>query len=357
MAHITADRVRESSTTTGAGDFTLAGAVTGSRTFANAMASGDTCEYVISMGSQWEVGIGTLSGTTTLQRTTIVASSNSGSAVSFTSGTKDVALTASSARLGGLPQSGLLTQSGANLLFAPKNGNRIMIGGILRNIPNAGITAGVTGVMVNAVAGQTLGTSTNYLVSTYNNSGTPALAYWTVGTGRTTDTATGAEIISGQPGHSVVGLMRTTSLGAIASTGKQLFVRSWFNRQTISGKGSFTTSRNTTGTASFYEIHTEIRTEWVAFAGEVARIGHHGTILGHGSNATTTSTVLAIDGSTSTMTAQTNSLPAANYGTFGGNETVINSSDTNHYATLFTFDFSAGVAVTYASAGIVVGVN
>lgn len=89
------DRVKETATTTGTGDFTLAGAATGFRTFASVLSTNDTCYYCIALqgGSEWEVGLGTYSGTNTLTRTIVLSSSNSGSAVNFSSGTKDVFLT------------------------------------------------------------------------------------------------------------------------------------------------------------------------------------------------------------------------------------------------------------------------
>jgi hypothetical protein len=92
MAFIIADRVRESSVSTGTGNFTLAGAVTGYQTFASVMATSDTTYYTIADqgGSNWEVGIGTFTSPSTLARTTILSSSNGGSVVTFTAGTKDV---------------------------------------------------------------------------------------------------------------------------------------------------------------------------------------------------------------------------------------------------------------------------
>lgn len=92
-----ADRVKETSTTTGTGSVTLAGSVTGFRTFASVFSVSDTMYYVIdgvnadgSSSGQWEVGLGTLSGATTLARTRVIASSNAGSAVNFSAGTKYV---------------------------------------------------------------------------------------------------------------------------------------------------------------------------------------------------------------------------------------------------------------------------
>lgn len=92
MAFVLADRVRETTTTTGTGTVTLAGAVTGFQTF-SAIGNGNTTYYTIAgQGtSEWEVGIGTYTSSgTTLSRTTVLASSNSGSLVNFSAGTKDV---------------------------------------------------------------------------------------------------------------------------------------------------------------------------------------------------------------------------------------------------------------------------
>ena len=91
MAYVLADRVRETSTTEGTGGYSLAGAVSGFRTFVSAIGAGNTTSYVATMGSQWEVGLGTVSsGPSTLSRTTIRASSNGGAAVNWTAGTKDL---------------------------------------------------------------------------------------------------------------------------------------------------------------------------------------------------------------------------------------------------------------------------
>ena len=100
MALVLKDRVKETSSTTGTGTITLNGAVTGFQSFA-AIGNGNTTYYTISDSSSgsWEVGIGTYTSSgTTLSRTTVLASSNSGSLVNFTSGTKDVFVTYPSSR-------------------------------------------------------------------------------------------------------------------------------------------------------------------------------------------------------------------------------------------------------------------
>lgn len=89
MPLVVKDRVFENSTTTGTGTFTLSGAVTGYQTFSSAIGNGNTTYYTIANGTEWEVGIGTV-GAGTLTRDTILESSNGGTAVNFSAGTKNV---------------------------------------------------------------------------------------------------------------------------------------------------------------------------------------------------------------------------------------------------------------------------
>lgn len=97
MALVTdGDRVRDTSTTTGTGDFTLSGtAPTGYRTFASVANINDNVYYcIVGQTGEWEVGYGTLTATTTLQRARVITSSNSGNLVTFSAGSKDVFITA-----------------------------------------------------------------------------------------------------------------------------------------------------------------------------------------------------------------------------------------------------------------------
>jgi hypothetical protein len=95
MALVVKDRVKVTSTTTGTGTFTLGSAVLGFQNF-SVIGDGNTTYYTITGvgSSEFEVGIGTftLSGTT-LSRDTILESSNSGSAVNFSAGDKEVFVT------------------------------------------------------------------------------------------------------------------------------------------------------------------------------------------------------------------------------------------------------------------------
>ena len=95
MALVLADRVQETTTTTGTGTVTLLGAVTGFQSFA-AIGNANTTYYTIAgqTGSEWEVGLGTYTSSgTTLSRTTVLGSSNAGSLVNFSAGTKNVFVT------------------------------------------------------------------------------------------------------------------------------------------------------------------------------------------------------------------------------------------------------------------------
>jgi len=107
MTLVLANRVQETSTTTGTGTLTLAGAVPGFQSFAAGIGSGNTCYYTItSTTGAWEVGIGTV-GTGTLARTTLLSSST-GSLVSFT-GTLNVYVTYPSEKSVNLDASNIIT--------------------------------------------------------------------------------------------------------------------------------------------------------------------------------------------------------------------------------------------------------
>jgi hypothetical protein len=92
MALVVKDRVQETSTTTGTGTITLAGAVTGFQSF-SAIGNANTTYYAIVGGTQWEVGLGTYTSSgTTLSRDTVLASST-GSKLDLAAGTKNVFVT------------------------------------------------------------------------------------------------------------------------------------------------------------------------------------------------------------------------------------------------------------------------
>jgi hypothetical protein len=96
MALVVKDRVKETTTSTGTGAISLAGAQPNFRTFASVLSNADTTYYAIidNTNLAFEVGLGTYATSgNTITRTTVLSSSNSNSAVNFSAGTKDVLLT------------------------------------------------------------------------------------------------------------------------------------------------------------------------------------------------------------------------------------------------------------------------
>ena len=113
MALTISDRIKETSNTTGTGTYTLAGAVTGFETFTANLSNSDTTYYCCTDNTDFEVGLGTFTSSgTALARTTILASSNSNNAVSWTSGTRTLFCTLPAAKTVFLDASGNATIGG-----------------------------------------------------------------------------------------------------------------------------------------------------------------------------------------------------------------------------------------------------
>jgi hypothetical protein len=94
MAFVLADRVKETTSTSGLTDFVLSGAATGFQSFSAGVGANNTTYYAIADGSDFEIGLGTLSSDgLTLARTTILQSSNADAKVSFSSNSKVIFVT------------------------------------------------------------------------------------------------------------------------------------------------------------------------------------------------------------------------------------------------------------------------
>jgi hypothetical protein len=92
MALIVHDRVKETSTSIGTGTFNLDGAEDSFETFVSGIGSGNTTYYCIFGGTEFEVGLGTVTSGTpdTLSRDTVITSSNGDALVNFSAGDKQV---------------------------------------------------------------------------------------------------------------------------------------------------------------------------------------------------------------------------------------------------------------------------
>lgn len=172
MAFVVADRVQETTTSTGTGTITLAGAVTGFQSFA-AVGNGNNTFYTIAdqSGSNWEVGIGTYTSSgTTLSRDTVLSSSNSGSLVNFSAGTKNVFVTQPSSRsayAATVPSNGqLLIGNGSGFSLATLAAGS----GISVSNSSGGITITNTGGGGSATILESLQTiSSNYTITSFYN--------------------------------------------------------------------------------------------------------------------------------------------------------------------------------------------
>ena len=143
------DRVKETCTSPGTGTITLQGAVAQFVSWSAGIGANNTAPYVISdqASTNWEVGIGTIgSGGTTLARTTVLNSSNSGAIVNFSSGSQFVwcDLPASLAVI--KDQNSNVSISGSfNSINTFGFKNRIINGAIVINqYPNAGASVTIT---------------------------------------------------------------------------------------------------------------------------------------------------------------------------------------------------------------------
>jgi hypothetical protein len=138
MALVLADRVKETTTTTGAGTITLGGASTGFQSFA-VIGNANTTYYTIAaqIGNEWEVGIGTYTSSgTTLARTTVLANSSGTqpTALTFSAGTKDVFVTYPAGKSINLDASGNATALG------------VPVSATLTNATGLPISTGVSGL-------------------------------------------------------------------------------------------------------------------------------------------------------------------------------------------------------------------
>jgi hypothetical protein len=167
MALIVKDRVQETTTTTGTGTLTLDGAVDGFQTFSSAIGNGNTTYYAISSNDpEFEVGIGTVAAGT-LARTTILASSNGGSVVTLSAGTKNV----------------FCTQPAGKALYTDASNNAIALGtpasATLTNATGLPISTGVDGLGTNVATFLGTPSSANLAGAVTDETGSGALVFGT----------------------------------------------------------------------------------------------------------------------------------------------------------------------------------
>jgi hypothetical protein len=169
MAFVINDRVKETTSTTGTGTLDLSGAPIGFESFVSGIGTGNSTFYCIAGGSQFEVGIGTVTDATpdTLSRATVLSSSNADTLVNFSAGTKDVFCT--------LPAS--------RALFTDISGNAIALGTVasatLTNASGLPISTGVSGLGTNVATFLGTPSSANLAGAVTDETGSGALVFGT----------------------------------------------------------------------------------------------------------------------------------------------------------------------------------
>lgn len=148
MAFVTADRIRDTSTTTGTGNITVTGSPpTGYQTFSAVLTVNDTFYYAIQHQTlgEWEVGLGTYSSSNIFARTTVLSSSNGNAAVNFSAGTKDVFITLAAKKTIQVDSTGALVNLSGAIPVSNGGSGATTLTGVLKGNGTSAFTAATAG--------------------------------------------------------------------------------------------------------------------------------------------------------------------------------------------------------------------
>lgn len=268
-----ADRVWETSTTTGAGPFALLGALTTSyQTFSSQMANADTtwCFVVNRNAAEWESGLCTYNTGNTLTVTTVLQSSNANAAVTFSAGTKDV----------------YISNSGISVWPVIYGGTGSAPAGDDQLLVSLSATAASWKTVPDCT--DTGGNHLNYTQSTNafscGTSGGGGGGITTVG-----NVTSGTAAFDGTAGTQLTGVASSTftvtiAQGVSASTGGNVLIRSGAGGSTSGNSGSIslTTGSTTSGATGSINLTTASATGTAQNGGDINLLTGAGSLTSNG---------------------------------------------------------------------------
>jgi hypothetical protein len=144
----------------------------------------------------------------------------------------------------------------------------LIIDGVLRQVPSAGVSATVTSCVVNGTAATALTAGTDYLVFAYMDGDTMTLDFRSASTH---EDSNGVEILTGSTTHTLVGMVRPNAGPIFTDSASNRFVRTWYNDTGVTGTDSGS-SYNFTSTQSIAELDSAVRAELLLWASEFGKV-------------------------------------------------------------------------------------
>lgn len=176
-----------------------------------------------------------------------------------------------------------LTLSGGLLTLLPYNGNKLIVDGVARTVPGAGVTLAASGLTV----------STTYYIYAYMSGSTLALEASV--TTHSRDLTTGVEIKTGSSTHTLVGMARPVTGPAWVNSASQRFVRSRFNDVGFLSQSELA-SNTSYAVNDWAELTSALRIEFLAWGSEVLDFGVGGFNYHAAATGKTVGTTVGIDG-------------------------------------------------------------